>query len=125
VQAGEAKLAALKEKDNAAGFAAAQTISRAKSKGVDPAVFLAAMKADSSKLPAYAGVALPDQGYSVLRVIKVTQPKTIDQAKRQAEKKQIEAALAQQEMLAYIEVLKQKGKVEILHPVTSAPAPVE
>tara|TARA_R110001599_G_scaffold64023_2_gene178430 strand:- start:46081 stop:47997 length:1917 start_codon:yes stop_codon:yes gene_type:complete len=125
VQAGEAKLAALKEKDSAAGFASAQTISRAQSKGVNPSVFLAAMKADSSKLPAYAGVALPSQGYSIVRVIKVAQPKTVDQAKRQAEKKQLDSALAQQEMLAYIETLKQKGKVKILQPVTNAPAAVE
>jgi peptidyl-prolyl cis-trans isomerase D len=81
-KAGEAKLEALKAKDDASGFAAAQTVSRAKSQGVNPAIFLAAMKADTTKLPAYAGADLADQGYAVLRVIKVDQPTTVDQAKR-------------------------------------------
>ncbi|HWT71422.1 MAG TPA: SurA N-terminal domain-containing protein [Oxalicibacterium sp.] len=124
-KAGEAKLAALKEKDNASGFGAAQTISRAKSSGVNPAVFLAAMKADTSKLPAYAGADLASQGYSVLRVVKVEQPAKVDEAKRQAEAQQVTAALAQQETLAYIEYLKQKAKVKILKPLNPKPASIE
>ena len=124
-KAGEAKLAALKQKDDASGFAAAQTISRAKSQGVAPAVFLAAMKADTGKLPAYAGADLGKQGYSVLRVIKVQQPAKIDAAKREAEAQQITAALAQQETLAYIEYLKQKAKVKILKPLNPKPASIE
>jgi peptidyl-prolyl cis-trans isomerase D len=115
-KAGEAKLAELKAKDNAAGFAATQTMSRAKSQGVNPQVFLAAMKADASKLPAYTGVDLGPQGYSVLRVVRVVQPVNVDNAKRQAEKQQITNALAQEETQAYIEALKQKAKVKILKP---------
>lgn len=124
-KAGEAKLAALKQKDEANGFGAVQTISRAKSQGVNPAVFLAAMKADTSKLPAYAGADLGKQGYSVLRVVKVEQPAKIDEAKRQAEAQQITTALAQQETLAYIEYLKQKAKVKILKPLNPKPASIE
>ncbi|HTH44622.1 MAG TPA: SurA N-terminal domain-containing protein [Oxalicibacterium sp.] len=124
-KAGEAKLAALKEKDSAAGFGPVQTISRAKSEGVNPVVFLAAMKADTSKLPAYAGANLNSQGYSVLRIVKVEQPAKIDEAKRQAEAQQITAALAQQETLAYIDYLKQKAKVKILKPLNPKPASIE
>jgi peptidyl-prolyl cis-trans isomerase D len=124
-KAGEAKLAALKEKDNANGFGAVQTISRAKTEGVNPAVFLAAMKADTSKLPAYAGADLGSQGYSVLRIVKVEQPAKIDDAKRQAEAQQITTALAQQETLAYIEYLKRKAKVKILKPLNPKPASIE
>ena len=118
-KAGEAKLAELKAKDDAAGFGAAQIISRAKSQGVNPAVFLAAMKADTSKLPAYAGADLGDQGYSIVRIVKTMQPSNVDSAKRQAEKQQIAAALAQEETQAYIETLKQKAKVQILRPVSA------
>ncbi len=124
-KAGEAKLAALKTKDDAAGFSATQTVSRAKSQGLNPAVFLAVMKADTSKLPAYAGVDLPGQGYSVLRVLRVLQPTAVDSAKRQAERQQINAALAQQETFAYIEALKQKAKVKILKPLNAKSETVE
>jgi peptidyl-prolyl cis-trans isomerase D len=122
-KAGEAKLAELKAKDSAAGFSDVKTISRAKSQGVNPAVFTAAMKADASKLPAYTGVELPGQGFSVLRVVKVSQPATVDAAKRQAEQQQVASALAQQEMIAYIDMLKQKAKVKILKPAATETAP--
>ena len=118
-KAGEAKLAELKAKDDATGFSATQTVSRAKSQGVNPALFLAVMKADASKLPAYVGVEVPNQGYGVLRIVRVVQPTKVDDAKRQAEKQQITAALAQEEMEAYIDVLKQKAKVKILKPATA------
>lgn len=115
-KAGEAKLAALKEKDDAGGFSATQVVSRAKSQGLNPAVFLAVMKADTSKLPSYVGLEAP-QGYALLRVVRVVQPTNVDTAKRQAEHQQIAAALAQQETHAYIEALKKKAKVEIKKPV--------
>ena len=117
-KAGEAKLAALKEKDDATGFSATQIVSRAKSQGLNPAVFLAVMKADTSKLPSYVGLEAP-QGYAVLRVVRVVQPTTVDTAKRQAEHQQITAALAQQETYAYIEALKKKAKVEIKKPAAA------
>ena len=117
-KAGEAKLAALKEKDDATGFSATQVVSRAKSQGLNPAVFLSVMKADTSKLPSYAGLEAP-QGYAVLRVLRVAQPTNVDSAKRQAEHQQIAAALAQQETFAYIEALKKKAKVEITKPAAA------
>lgn len=117
-KAGEAKLAALKEKDDATGFSATQVVSRAKSQGLNPAAFLAVMKADTSKLPSYVGLEAP-QGYAVLRVVRVVQPTTVDTAKRQAEHQQITAALAQQETYAYIEALKKKAKVEIKKPAAA------
>lgn len=124
-KAGEAKLAELKAKDDATGFSATQTVSRAKSQGVNPALFLAVMKADTSKLPAYVGVEVPNQGYGVLRIVRVVQPTKVDDAKRQAEKQQITAALAQEEMQAYIDVLKQKAKVKILKPAVAKTDAVE
>ena len=118
-KAGEEKLAALKAKDDATGFSATQTVSRAKSQGVNPALFLAVMKADTSKLPSYVGVEVPNQGYGVLRVTRVVQPSNVDKAKRQAEQQQITAALAQEEMQAYLDVLKEKAKVKILKPAVA------
>lgn len=117
---GEAKLIALKAQDNAIGFAPIQSLSRTKAQGIAPAAFDAIMKADVSKLPAYVGVVLPQQGYAVYRIVKIAQPAILDQ-KRQTEQQQVTSTLAQQEMTAYIEALKEKAKVKILKPATLIP----
>jgi len=59
---------------------------------------------------------MPAQGYSIYRINKVAQPAAPDNARRQAEQQQVANALAQQEMFAYIDVLKMKAKAEILKP---------
>jgi peptidyl-prolyl cis-trans isomerase D len=114
-KAGEAKLAAVKSSGDAAGFSGVKTVSRTKNQGLSGAALMAVMKADSTRLPAYAGVDIPGQGYGVYRIVKVTQPATLDVKRRQAEQQQIANALAQQEMHAYLEALKKKAKVEIMH----------
>lgn len=116
--AGEEKLAEIRAKGAADGFSKPVTVSRASAAGLRSQAFLAVMKADVSKLPAYTGVEIPNQGYSVYRINKMSQSAT-DPARRQAEHQQITDALAQQEMLAYIEVLKKRAKVEILKPVAT------
>ncbi|RZI41925.1 peptidylprolyl isomerase [Herbaspirillum sp. HC18] len=116
-KAGEEKLAAVKSGGDAAGFSEAKLVSRVKQQNMRPEALMAIMKADTSKLPAYVGVELPGQGFGVYRINKVSQPATVDAARRQAEQQQIAGALAQQESFAYLEALKKKAKVEILHPV--------
>ena len=120
---GETKLAALKASGDATGFGAAQWVSRSKLDGVNRAAIVQVMKADTSKLPAYVGVELPALGYGIYRIAKVQQPAQVDEARRQQEKDQINNILAQQEMFDYVEYLKNKAKVKIVRPVTSA-APV-
>lgn len=115
-QAGETKLAAAKASGDSSGFAEAKTVSRVKGEGINSAALGAVMKADTSKLPVYVGVDLP-QGYGVYRINKVSQPKTVDTVRRQAEQQQIGNALAQQEVSAYLNALKKKAKVEILKPL--------
>ena len=118
-KAGEEKLAAAKKTGDATGFGEAKTISRAKSEGINPAAFADVMKADVSKLPAYVGVEIPGQGYGVYRIAKVGQPAEQDKARREQEAERINQVVAQQEMTGYIEALKQKAKVKILHPVAT------
>ena len=113
---GEAKLAELKGRTDAAGFGEAKTVSRTKNTAFNNAALLAVMKADTSKLPALVGVDVPGQGYSIFRINKVSVPATVDVARRQAEQQQVANALAQEEMLAYIDVLKQKAKVKMVNP---------
>lgn len=119
-KAGEAKLAQIKASNDTAGFAAPKTVSRAKNPGLNSQAFMAVMKADAGKLPAYVGIDLPTQGYVVYRINKVSQPATVDAARRQAEQQQIAGALAQQETFAYIASLKDKAKVEIIQPAVAA-----
>jgi peptidyl-prolyl cis-trans isomerase D len=118
-KAGEAKLAALKAKDDTAGFGEAKMISRAKEGEMDHAAFTDVMKADVTKLPAVVGVELPGQGYGIYRINKVVQAATPDKAKAAADQQQIENGLAQQEMGIYIDAVRQKTKVKILKPVVT------
>ncbi|GAA4028156.1 SurA N-terminal domain-containing protein [Actimicrobium antarcticum] len=119
-KAGEAKLVALKAADDVAGFGAAKVVSRTKNDGINRNGFENVMKADIRKLPAIASADLGNQGYAIYRISKVAQSDKTDPARRKAEQDQIANALAQQEMLAYIDVLKQKAKVKILKPVVKA-----
>ena len=120
-KAGEAKLAALKLADDAAGFGSVKVVSRAKNDALNGAGFDSVMKADISKLPVIVGTDLAGQGYAVYRISKVAQAEKIDGPRRLAEEKQIANTLAQQEMLAYIDALKLKAKVKIIKPVSNTP----
>jgi peptidyl-prolyl cis-trans isomerase D len=119
-KAGEAKLAAAKASGDATGFGEAKMISRTKEPAITAAAAMAVLKADVSKLPAYVGVDLPGQGFGVYRIGKVAKSATPDAARRASELEQITGALGQQDMYNYIEVLKQKAKVKVLHAPVSA-----
>ncbi len=120
-ESGAGKLAALKTKDDTAGFGAEQTVSRAKRAGLEPLALAAVMKADARKLPTYVGVELADSNYAIFRINKVMQPANPDTARRQAEQEQIANLLAQQEMLAYVDQLKHKAKAQIIKPAAADP----
>ncbi|MYN09146.1 SurA N-terminal domain-containing protein [Pseudoduganella aquatica] len=111
---GEAKMAAAKASGSAEGYGPAQIVSRADGKGLSPVVLAEVMKADTSKLPAYVGVDVPGAGYGVYRIGKVQQPAAQDEARRKSEQEQITSIVAEQEMAAYIDAIKQKSKVKIL-----------
>jgi peptidyl-prolyl cis-trans isomerase D len=114
-KAGEVKLAAAKASGDAAGFGEVKLVSRTKEPGINTAAAMDVLKADVSKLPAYVGVDLPGQGFGVYRIGKVSQSATPDAARRKSELDQITTALGQQDMYNYIEVVKQKAKVKVLH----------
>ncbi len=118
-QAGEAKLAELKQKGDSTGFSAPKMVSRKNPQDLRGEAFTAVMKADTSNLPAHIGVELPGLGYGVYRINKVAQPAASDDAQRQAQQQQIANAIAQMEMNAYIDVLKKKAEVEITNPITT------
>ncbi|MGV3653395.1 MAG: SurA N-terminal domain-containing protein [Noviherbaspirillum sp.] len=119
VKAGQERLAALQAKPAEAGFGAAKTVSRAKDGGLAPNVLAAVMKADAAKLPAFVGAEVPGQGYAVVRINQVAQPEKTDEARRQADREQLGNLLAQQEMQAYVQVLKENAKAKIVKPVAN------
>lgn len=115
-KSGEEKLAALqKGEEDKLGWAPTKTISRIGAKTQMPAsVVQAIFKADTAKLPAYAGVEVPNNGgYALYKVIKVSQPESLDPAKSKALQQEYTTLTAQEDFAAYLAGLRNRYKVEI------------
>ncbi|WP_206952202.1 SurA N-terminal domain-containing protein [Trinickia acidisoli] len=110
---GEAKLAALQKSKSTAGFAAEQKVSRMDTQGVSPLALSAIFKADDSKLPAYVGVDLGNDGYAIYRVNAVVPPAPIDSARLAAAQRQLAQVDAQTQLEAYVESLRKRSKVKL------------
>ena len=117
---GKAKLAALKQADATTGFSDVKVVSRAKQQDLPAQAMAQIMKADTQKLPAFVGVSLGDAGYAVYRISKVNAG-TPDPAKRASEGAQVANLQSQQDLLAYIELLKKKAKVTVNKAALEAP----
>ncbi len=109
---GEARLTELRAKPDAAMTEPLQTLSRAQTHGLPPALLDAVLKAPDAKLPAWIGVDLGDAGYAVAKVVKVLgrDPAAGDAANAQAQYAQ---AWSEAEMQAYYNALKQRFEVKI------------
>lgn len=115
-KSGEEKVAALqKGEEDKLSWAATKTISRIGAKSQMPGpVVQAVFKADTTKLPAYAGVEVPNNGgYALYKVVKVSQPESIDPAKSKALQQEYTALTAQEDFGAYLAGLRSRYKVEI------------
>ena len=110
---GEKKLAELKtaEKD-AVTWAASKTITRQQVQAMPIPALQAIFKADVQKLPAYVGAELGGS-YVIYKITKVTQPTTLDEAKRKSLRDEYTAIVAQQDAAAYLSSLRQRYKIEI------------
>jgi peptidyl-prolyl cis-trans isomerase D len=109
---GLAKLGELRKGNaGAVQFGPAGTVSREDPKGVSPESLAAIFRADRTKLPAYAGVALPS-GYVVLRISKVTDV-DIDQATLKNLQAELGRATGTQEFQAFLASLRANAKVEV------------
>ncbi|MFA9274699.1 MAG: SurA N-terminal domain-containing protein [Candidatus Aquirickettsiella gammari] len=111
-KAGEAKLQALKVVDDANGFSEIKTMSRLKKPEIPNEAFLAVLKADVQKLPAYVGIEVPGVGYDIYRISKISAG-VPDPVRRASEAQQLDNSAAQQDLYSYIEALKKKAKIEI------------
>lgn len=122
---GQAKLTALKATDSTAGFGDIKIVSRLKNQDVPAAALVDVMRADTQKLPAFVGANLGSAGYVIVRIGKVTAG-TPDPVRRASEAQQFGNMRFEQNLYAYLELLKQRAKVTInkaaiAAPVTAAP----
>ena len=119
---GQARLAQLQT--DAAGGSLAETavVSRAAPGGLSRAALEAVLAANTSKLPAVLGVALPGQGYLVARIDKLL-PREIKPEEADAFKAQYGQAWARAEADAYYQALSVRYKVQkTVDPVAAAAA---
>lgn len=94
-------------------FGAAQLVSfSSQIKGLDEDVRKQILRADVTKLPAYAGVESPS-GYTLIRISRVVEPEKIDVEKEKNLATALQQAAGQEQYAAYLASLKQKGDVKI------------
>jgi len=112
---GEARLAALRQAPNTDLRTPAQTVSRAQTKDLPRPVIDAALKAPATALPGVAGVELGDEGFAVVRIVKVLgrDPIAADAVRATAQYAQ---AWGGAEAQAYYAALKSRFKVEVSMP---------
>jgi peptidyl-prolyl cis-trans isomerase D len=113
---GAAKLQAWMAQPDAAKMAPALVVSRDAPQTISPKVLDKIMFADTSKLPAWAGVDLGAQGYAVVRVNKVLERTAVEEARAKQERAQYAQWVASAENQAYYELLKSRYKVQVKTP---------
>lgn len=119
---GEAMLKSWQADAAGARLAPAVTVSRLETQALPAPVIESALRADTAKLPAWAGADLGAQGYAVVRVNK-TVPRTPPTPEiAQQEVAQFAQVISSAENAAYYELLKQRYNVEILAPRPAEPA---
>jgi peptidyl-prolyl cis-trans isomerase D len=113
---GAAKLAAWKAAPAAANLPAPVVLSRVDPQKEPPQVVEAALSADPSALPAWAGVDLGKEGYAVVKVGKILPRVAPEGPAAQQEQRQYAQAWGQAENFAYYNLLKERYKAQILVP---------
>lgn len=112
---GEARLAKLSKGEAAeAAWGAARSVSRADNAGLSADALRAVFKADTAKLPAYAGAASPDGGYVLYRIAQV-KPYAggSDDARAKKLRQDYARIVAEEEFSAWVGSLRHKFPAEI------------
>jgi peptidyl-prolyl cis-trans isomerase D len=110
---GATKLDAWKAQPDSAKLAAAVIVSRDQPQAISPIVLDKVMHSDTATLPAWIGVDLGNQGYTLVRVNKVMERTQPTEEKAKQERSQYGQWVASAESLAYYELLKNRYKVQI------------
>ena len=123
---GAAKLLAWTAQPDAAKMASPVLVSRDQPQSVSPLVLDKLMHADVSKLPAWIGVDLGNQGYALVRIGKVLERAAVEEGRAKQERAQYAQWVASAENQAYYELLKSryKAQISVPKPVTASNAAV-
>jgi peptidyl-prolyl cis-trans isomerase D len=111
---GAAKLAAWKAAPASAALSETLLVSREQTQKLPAQIVDAALRADASALPAFAGVDLGAQGYAIVKVGKVVTRDAPLEAAAKQERDQYTQWWTSAENLAYYNGLKERFKAEIL-----------
>ncbi|HZR02623.1 MAG TPA: SurA N-terminal domain-containing protein [Burkholderiales bacterium] len=113
-EAGEAALANLKQgKAEGLSWSGAQMVSREQRANLGPDAAQAVFSADTSKLPAYAGVVNPDGTYTIYRISRVIEAQAVDPTQRKTLASQIDQAIGAETAAASLASQKQKFEVRV------------
>ena len=115
VKRGKEALEQLKQGKDAADlkWSASILISRETAASLGQAAVTEIFKADTHKLPAYTGVANPKGGYLVIKVNRVVEQGSVDDAKKKSYAERLRQLLMQENYAAYVASLKQKADIAI------------
>ena len=115
IKDGEEKLARLAKGEALdLTWSPARSLSRTAAQGLPPDVLRTVFKADAARLPAYVGVALPGNGYALLRISAVKPGEVAkDDPRRGALVQQYARFIAAEEFSAWMATLKEKYPVQI------------
>jgi peptidyl-prolyl cis-trans isomerase D len=92
-------------------FSAPQLVGRGGAQGFPPEALAAAFRVKPEKLPAYAGVQMPD-GYAIVRVSKIV-PAALDEAKEKGMQAELGRTQGGSQLQAYIAALRADTKVQV------------
>jgi len=116
VQAGEARLKALRAGEAPAGLSASRTVTRAPSEAMPAAAIDAVFGAPAEPLPAFVGADLGERGYAIYQLTRVNLPDAAQVAQRRdTYRQQLQQVYAQQALGDYLESVKARSKV-VSHP---------
>ena len=119
---GSDKLTAWKANAASATMPAAMTISRDQAQSIPGPVRDAAMRMDTTTLPAWSGVDLGVQGYAIVRVNKAMERTPAPEANAKQERAQFAQWIAAAEGQAYYQSLKEryKAQIKVAKPISAA-----
>jgi len=113
-KAGEAQLEALRKGGpDKLNWPAVKTVTRLDPRLLPQPAVQPVFKLDAAKLPAYAGVELPEVGYALFKLSKVEPGEAMDAARRDVLSKQLSGFAAQHEVQTYLAALRARYKVTI------------
>lgn len=115
IEEGQAKLARLQAGEDVSDVAwsDAKQISYMQPQDLDPETLRAIFNTDLGALPVYAGVANSKGGFNLIRINRVVEPESADNAKLDGFSKQLQQMITQEEMSAYLTAIRQRYDVKV------------